>query len=234
MRGAVQDVGSISGSGRYPEEGYSNPFLYSCLENPMEREAWQATVHGVAKSGTWLSTHTHTHTHTYRYRYGYRYRHKHKNIQGWFPLGLIWPGLISLLSKGLSRVFSNTTIQKHQLFSAQTFFIVQISHLYMSPEKTIAFTMQDFVLIVTSLLFNMPSRLVIAFLPRSMCLLISWLQSPSAVILEPKTLKSVTVSIVSPSICYEMMGPDAMIFVFWVLSFKPDFSLFFHFHQETL
>ena len=232
MRGAVQVVGSISESGRYPEEGYSNPFLYSCLENPMEREAWQATVHGVAKSGTWLSTHTHTHT--YRYRYRYRYRHKHKNIQGWFPLGLIWPGLISLLSKGLSRVFSNTTIQKHQLFSAQTFFIVQISHLYMTPEKTIAFTRQDFVLIVTSLLFNMLSMLVIAFLPRSMCLLISWLQSPSAVILEPKTLKSVTVSIVSPSICYEVMGPDAMIFVFWVLSFKPDFSLFFHFHQETL
>ena len=84
----------------------------------------------------------------------------------------------------------------------------------MTPEKTIAFTMQDFVLIVMSLLFNMLSMLVIAFLPRSMCLLISWLQSPSAVILEPKTLKSVTVSIVSPSICYEVMGPDAMIFVF--------------------
>ena len=67
----------------------------------------------------------------------------------------------------------------------------------------------------------MLSRLVTDFLPRSKCLLISWLQSPSAVILEPKKLKSVTVSIVSPSICHEVMGPDAMIFAFWILSFKP-------------
>ena len=76
-----------------------------------------------------------------------------------------------------------------------------------------------------SLLFNMLSRLVIAFLPRSNCLLISWLQSPSAVILEPKKIKSLTVSTVSPSISYEVMGPDAMILVFWMLSFKPTFSL---------
>ena len=73
-----------------------------------------------------------------------------------------------------------------------------------------------------SLLFNMLSRLVITFLPRSKRLLISWLQSPSAVILEPQKIKSVTVS---PSICYEVMGPDAMILVFWMLSFKPTFSL---------
>ena len=76
------------------------------------------------------------------------------------------------------------------------------------------------------MLFNMLSRLVIAFLPMSKCLLISWLQSPSAVILEPRPkIKSVTVSIVYPSICHEMMGPDAMISVFWMLSFKPAFSL---------
>ena len=75
-----------------------------------------------------------------------------------------------------------------------------------------------------SLLFNMLSRLVITFLPRSKRLLISWLQSPSTVILEPKKIKSVTVSIVSPSICHEVMGPGAMILVFWMLSFKPDFS----------
>ena len=73
--------------------------------------------------------------------------------------------------------------------------------------------------------FNMLSRLVIAFLPRSKCFLISWLQSPSAVILEPKKIKSVTISIVPPSICHEVMGLDAMIFVFWMLSFKPAFSL---------
>ena len=76
---------------------------------------------------------------------------------------------------------------------------------------------------VTSLLFHMLCRFVIAFLPRSKCLLIAWLESPSAVILEPKKIKSVAVSIVSPSICHEIMGPDAMILVFSVLSFKPTF-----------
>ena len=77
-----------------------------------------------------------------------------------------------------------------------------------------------------SLLFNMLSRFVITFLPRSKRLLISWLQSPSAVILEPQKIKSATVSIISPSICHEVMGPDAMILVFWMLSFKPTFSLY--------
>ena len=76
-----------------------------------------------------------------------------------------------------------------------------------------------------SLLFNMMSRFVIAFLPRNKCLLISWLQSPSAVILEPKKIKSLTVSVVSPSICHEVMGLDAMTLVFWMLNFKPAFSL---------
>ena len=85
--------------------------------------------------------------------------------------------------------------------------------------------MQTVVGKVMSLLFNMLSRFIIAFLPRSKRLSISWLQSPSAVILEPPKIKSVTVSIVSQSICHEMMGPDAMIFVFWMLSFKPTFSL---------
>ena len=78
---------------------------------------------------------------------------------------------------------------------------------------------------VMSLVFNMPSRLVITFLPRSKRLLISWLQSPSAVIREPRRIKSDTVSTVSPSICHEVMGPDAMILVFWMLSFKATFSL---------
>ena len=84
----------------------------------------------------------------------------------------------------------------------------------MTTGKTIALTRQTFVDKVTSLLFNILSRLVIVFLPRSKCLLISWLQSPSVVILEPKKIKSATVSIVSPSTCYEVMGPDAMILVF--------------------
>ena len=86
-----------------------------------------------------------------------------------------------------------------------------------------------------SLLFNKLSRLVIAFLPRSNRLLISWQQSPSAVILEPLKVKSVSVSIISPSICHEVMGTDAMILIFWMLGFKPTFSpLLFHLHQEAL
>ena len=117
-------------------------------------------------------------------------------------------------SKGRSRVFFNTTVQKHQFFGAQTFFIVQLSHPYMTTGKTIALTRRTFVSKVMSVLFNMLSRLVITFLPRSKCLLISKLQSPSVVILEPKKIKSVTVSIVSPSICHEVMGPDAMILIF--------------------
>ena len=95
----------------------------------------------------------------------------------------------------------------------------------MTTGKTIALTRRTFVGKVMSLLFNMLSRLVIAFLPRSKHLLISWLQSPSAVILESKKIKSVTVYIVSPSICHEVMRLDAMILVFWMLIFKPGFSL---------
>ena len=104
------------------------------------------------------------------------------------------------------------------------FFMVQLSHPYMTPGKTIALTIWTVVGKVY-LLFNTLFRLVIAFLPRSKCLLISWLQSPSTVILEPEKIKSITVSIVSPSICYEVMGLDIMIFVFWMLSFKSTFSL---------
>ena len=148
---------------------------------------------------------------------------QHQSFQwifNWFPLG--WSGWISLLSKGLSRVFSKTTVQKHQFFGAQLS-LVQLSHPYMTTGRTIALTRQTFVGKIIFLLFNMLSRLVITFLPRSKRLLISWLQSPSAVILEPKKIKSVTISIVSPSICQEVMGPDVMILVFWMLSFKPTF-----------
>ena len=94
------------------------------------------------------------------------------------------------------------------------FFIVQLSHPYMTTGKTIALNRWTFVGKVMSPLFNMLSRLVITFLPRSKRLLISWLQSPSAVILEPPKIKSVSVFIVSQSICHEVMGPDAMILVF--------------------
>ena len=105
------------------------------------------------------------------------------------------------------------------------FFTVQLSHPYMTTGKTISLTRRSFVGKVMSLLFNMLSSLVITSLPRSKHLLISWLQSPSAVILEPKKKQSQPLFPVSPSICHEVMGLDAMIFVFWMLSFKPTFSL---------
>ena len=95
----------------------------------------------------------------------------------------------------------------------------------MTTEKTVTLTRWTFVDKVMSLLFNMLSRLVITFLPRSKRLLISWLQSPSAVIVKLRKIKSATVSTVSSSICQGVMGPDAMILVFWMLSVKPTFSL---------
>ena len=103
---------------------------------------------------------------------------------------------------------------KASILQRSAFFIVQLSHPYLTTGKTIALTRQTFVVKVMSLLFNMLSRFVIAFLPRSKRPLISWLQSPSAVILEPPKIKSLTVSIVSPSVCHEVMGPDAIILVF--------------------
>ena len=103
---------------------------------------------------------------------------------------------------------------KASVLGHSALFIVQLSHPYMTTGKTIALTRRTFVEKVMSLLLNMLSKLVITFLPRSKRLLISWLQSPSVVILEPPKIKSDTVSTVSPSICDEVMGPDAMILVF--------------------
>ena len=103
---------------------------------------------------------------------------------------------------------------KASILQCSAFFRVQLSHPYMTTGKIIALTRQTFVGKVISLLFNMLSRLVITFLPKSKHLLISWLQSPSAVILEPKKIKSAAISTVSPSICHEVMGLDAMILVF--------------------
>ena len=141
------------------------------------------------------------------------------NIQDWSPLG--WTGWISLQSKGLSKVFS--TLQFKSISS------LVLSFLYCPTLASIHDYWKNhwwtFVDKVVSLLFNKLSRLVITFLRRSKHLLISWLQSPSAVILEPKKIKSDTVCTVSPSISHEVMGPDAMIFVLWMLNFKPTFSL---------
>ena len=134
-----------------------------------------------------------------------------------------WLDLLAV--QGTSRVFSNTTVQKHQFCSTQPS-LWSNSHIHTwTTGEVIALTIWTFVGKLMSLLFNMLSRLVIDFLPRSKYLLISWLQSPSAVILEPKKIKSVTVSIVSLSVCHEVMGPVAMILVLWMLSS----SQLFHF-----
>ena len=121
------------------------------------------------------------------------------NIQDWFPLRLT--DMISLQPKGLSWVFFNTTAEKKSILMHSAFFMVQLSHPYMTTAKTIALTIQSFVGEVMSLLFNMLFRLVIIFLPRSKCLLIPCLWSLPAMILELEKLKSFTVSVVSPSIC---------------------------------
>ena len=125
------------------------------------------------------------------------------------------PGLISFRMDWLNL---SSLLQHHtseaSILRCSAFFTVQLSHPYMTTGKTIALTRQTFVGKVMSLLLNMLSRLVIPFLPRSKRLLISGLQSPSAVILEFQKIQSDTVSTVSPSISHEVMGPDAMIFVF--------------------
>ena len=118
--------------------------------------------------------------------------------------------MISLQSKGLSSLLQHHS-SKAMILQHSAFFIVQLSHPYMTTGKTIALTRWIFVGKVMSLFLNMLSRLVITFLPRSKRLLISWLQSPSAVILEPRKIKSATVS---PSICHEVMGADAMVLLF--------------------
>ena len=132
------------------------------------------------------------------------------------------PGLISFRMDWLDLLAVQETLKSllhHHCSKASipwhsAFFIVQLLHPYMTTGKTIALTRWTFVGRVMSLLFNMLSRLVITFLPRSKCPLISWLQAPSAVILEPPKIKSVTVSTLPPSICHEVMGPDAVILVF--------------------
>ena len=140
------------------------------------------------------------------------------------------PGLISfkmdwldlLAVQGILKSLLQHHSSKASILWCSAFLIVQLSHAYMTTGKNIAFTRWTFVGKVMSLLFNMLSKLVLTSLPRSKCLLISWLQSPSAVILEPRKIKLATLS---PFICHAVMVPDAMRLVFWMLSFKPTFSL---------
>ena len=123
-----------------------------------------------------------------------------------------WVDLLAV--QGTLKSLLQQQSSKASILRRSAFFTVELSHPYMTTGKTIALTRQTFAGKVMSLLLNMLSRLVITFLPRSKHLLISWLQSPSAVILEPPQIKSDTVSTVSPSFSHEEMGPDAMIFIF--------------------
>ena len=143
---------------------------------------------------------------------------QHQSFQWTFRLifRMNWLDLLAL-QETLKRLLQQH-ISKASILWQSAFFIVQLSHPYMTTGKTIALTRWTFVGKVMSLLLNMLSRLVTVFLPRSKRLSISGLQSPSAVILKPPKLKSATVSTVSPSICHEVMGPDATILVFWMLS----------------
>ena len=143
-----------------------------------------------------------------------------------------WLGLLAV--QGTLQSLLQHHSSKESICWRSALFIVQLSHPYMTTRKTIALTKWNFVSKVMSLLFNNLSRLVMTSLPRSKCLLISWLQSPSSVILEPPKIKSATISTVSPSICHEVMGSDAMILVFWILSFKPTFSLSFTFIKRLV
>ena len=142
-------------------------------------------------------------------------------IQGWFPLGLTC--LISLKSKGLSSVFSSTTIWKHQFFVTQPFFGPTITSIH-DYWKNHSFDYMDFCQQSDVSVFNVLSRFVTAFLPRSKCLLISWLQPPSAVILEPRKIKSVTVPLFPFYLSWND-GTGCHDLSFWMLSSKPTFSL---------
>ena len=137
--------------------------------------------------------------------------HSSNEYSGLITFGIHWFDLLAV--QGTLKSLLQHHSSKASIFWCSPFFIVQLSHPYMTG-KTVALTRQTFVGKVMSLLFNMLCRFLTAFLPRSKCLLISWLQSPSVVILEPPEVKSLTVSIVSLSICHEAMGPDAMILVF--------------------
>jgi len=135
-----------------------------------------------------------------------------KEIPGLIFFRMDWLDLLAV-QRTLKSLLQHHS-SKASILQCSAFFTVQLSHPYMTTGKIIALTRRTFVGKVMSLLLNMLSRLVITFLPRSKCLLISWLQSPSAVILEPQKIKSDTVCTVSPSICHEVMGPDAMIYIF--------------------
>ena len=151
---------------------------------------------------------------------------QHQSFQWIFRTDLLYHGLVWSPCSPKDSQESSPALQLESINSSGLSLLYDPTLTFVHDYwKNHTLTRQTFVGKVMSLLLNMLSSFVLTFLPRSKRLLISWLQSPSAVILEPKKIKSDTVSTVSPSICHEVMGPDAMILVFWMLSFKPAFSL---------
>ena len=140
-----------------------------------------------------------------------------KEYSGLISFRIDWLGLLTV--QGTLKSLLQHHSSKASALWCSAFFTTQLSHPYLSTGKPIALTRWTFFSTVMSLLYNMPSRLVIAFLASSKHLLISWLESSSAVILEPPKIKSITISFISPSVCHEVMEPDVMILVFWMLSF---------------
>ena len=146
-----------------------------------------------------------------------------KEYSGLISFRIDWLDLLAVQGTLMSLLQHHGS--KASILRDSAFFMVQLSHPYMIDWKNCSIDYMDLCWQSDVSAFNMLSRFVIAFLPRSKCLFISWQQSLSAVILEPKKIKSASASIFSPSICHEVMGPDAMIFIFSMLSFKSAFSL---------
>ena len=229
------DLGSTPGLGRSPGEGHGNPLWYSCLENPMHGWVWRATVHGVAKHWTWLSNWAHTAISSSPAPF--LLSPQHQGLFLWVDSSRRWPkywrfsfsssrssensGLISFGSPwlvGLLAVLGTlkSLLQDHNskasILQCSAIFMGQLTHLYITTGTTIALTIQTIVSKVLSLFSNILFAFVIASLPQSKCLLMSWLQLESAVILDPEEIKYVTTSTFSSYICHEVMRPDTMIF----------------------
>ena len=200
---AIQPSHSLS----FPSPPTFNPFQQQGLFK------WVSSLHRVAKVLEFLLL--------------------HQSIQWIFRTDILWIDWLYLLAvQGTCKSLLQHHSSKASIFCHSVFYTVQLSHPYMTTGKNTALTRWTFVGKVMSLILNMLSSLVITFLPRGKRLLISWLQSPAVVILEPPKIKSATFPTVSPSICHEVMGPDAMILVFWMLKAN-FFTLLFHFHQEA-
>ena len=209
-------MGSIPGAGRSPGEGHGNPLQYSCLEKPYGQRSlvcYSPCGHkelDMIRSDQIRSVAQSCLTPKYwSFSFNISPTNEHPGLN-FFSMD--WLDLLAVQGTLKSLLLHHSSKPSILLHSA--FFTVQLSHPHMTTGKNIALTRWTFVDKVMSLVFNMQSRLVITFLPRSKHLLISWLQTPAALILEPPKIKSATVSTVSPSICHKVMGPDAMIFVF--------------------